>query len=50
MTIINFVLDGFNHAGAHHASMLVVSHTLGWVETHTWLVKICRLGTKGCHL
>lgn len=48
--ILNGLLSLFAHHGALHASVLSVGPHLGWLESKHWIVKVCYVGTKGCHL
>jgi hypothetical protein len=48
--IINAVVAALHQSGAHHPSFGAVSHVLGWVETKHWIIRICKIGTRGCHL
>jgi hypothetical protein len=48
--LLNLIVGALAHAGAHHASLGAVSDTLGWVTTKHWIVRVCEVGTKGCHL
>lgn len=48
--IITMIANVLANHGAHHAGVGAVSHALGWVETKHWIIRICRVGTRGCSL
>ena len=50
VNLLDWFASVFDAHGAHHAAIGAVSNHLGWVTTHHWLVRICRIGTRGCHL
>jgi hypothetical protein len=49
-SILNFIVAAFTSHGAHHVSMGAVSDNLGWVLSKHWIIRVCHVGSQGCHL
>jgi hypothetical protein len=46
--ILSWIVHVFEQHGAHHVNLGAVSDHLGWVMSKHWLIRVCRVGTKGC--
>ena len=49
-TILNIIVHALHAHGFVHPNVGAVNHVLGWVTTNHWIIRVCKIGSHGCHL
>jgi len=50
LNLLTWIGHLFASHGAHRVAIGSVSHSLGWVMSKHWIVKICYRGSAGCSM